>query len=95
MNIFRNFSSVKIFTKDSLVDHINKVQRGEFKNSSNYQQNNITYINTYGWTKEVCHEVRDSLRDKGKHVMNCNTFKAMRISDNDSDYAQKLFPKVK
>lgn len=80
----------------SLMRHIEEVMEGKVKDKDNYMQEaeGVCYVSTKNWSIEEVQEARGILMGK-YHVMNCHTFKVMRLEPLDRttfSAPQKMYP---
>ena len=98
MLLFRRFCTLTSKNSNhnvnALRQHILNVAQKKIVNNQNHvDQEGIVYISTKGWSIEEVQQLRTELGGE-YHIMNCNTFKAMRLEplNNPPSETRKMFP---
>lgn len=84
----QNFNESQI-----LLEKVKSVLDDKLKDEKNYKdERGVTFVNTTGFTRDDVNDVRLELMKK-YHVMNCHTFKQLRVAKIDpNDPVQKMYP---
>jgi hypothetical protein len=76
----------------ALLKHIQKVKGLEIKDQFNYISGDVIYLSTKEFTRDEVEEAR-SVLNNDYHIMNCHSFKSMRLEPLDiNSETRKAFP---